>query len=241
MICILGGLAVLALLVVSLSGAGYEVRGNAAMPYESGTVKEVRVLDSVTVYVDAESQPTPGILGGLALLILATAAFMTALVLRMVGARGRLVAFYALVCAGFGFAAFDELFAIHETLGHNLQFLADIPGVTRPDDVLIALYILPAVAFTYYFRDVVIEQPPGGLRAGGCPRLLRAVHRRRHHRPDEDRGGHGGVQRPVHHRLPPADDALAPAREPARRSRGARRGHRGGPAPPPRVPAGTAG
>lgn len=156
LICILAGLGVLALLATTISEAGYEVRGDAVMPYESGTVKEVRVLDSFTVYVDAESQPTAGILGGLALLMLATAAFMTALVLRMVGARGRLVAFYALICAGFAFAAFDELFAMHETLGHNLQFLADIPGVTRPDDVVITLYILPAAAFTYYFRDVVI-------------------------------------------------------------------------------------
>ena len=157
LICILAGLGVLALLATLLSGAGYEVQGDAVMPYESGTVKEVRLLGAVTVYVDAESQPTPGILGGLALLMLATAAFMTALVLRMVGVRRRLVAFYALICAGFGFAAFDELFAMHETLGHNLQFLADIPGVTRPDDVVVALYILPAVAFVYYFRDVVSE------------------------------------------------------------------------------------
>ena len=242
MICTLAGLGVLALLAALLSGAGYEVRGDAAMPYESGTVKEVRVLGSFTVYVDAESQPTPGILGGLALLMLATAAFMTALVLRMVGARGRLVAFYALICAGFGFAAFDELFAMHETLGHNLQFLADIPGVTRPDDVVVALYILPAVAFVYFFRDVVIEQPPGGFRAGGCTWLLRAVRCRRHHRPDQVRGSHGGVQRPVHHRLPSADDALAPARQPAPAAVAApdevtvvdQR-------PQPRVPAGTAG
>lgn len=155
LICILAGLGVLALLATLLSGAGYEVQGDAAMPYESGTVKQVRLLDSFTVYVDAESQPTPGILGGLALLMLATAAFMTALVLYMVGVRRRLVAFYALICAGFGFAAFDELFAMHETLGHNLQFLADIPGVTRPDDVVVALYILPAAAFVYFFHDVV--------------------------------------------------------------------------------------
>jgi hypothetical protein len=156
LICILAGLGVLALLATLLSGAGYDVQGDAVMPYESGTVKEVRLLGAFTVYVDAESQPTPGILGGLALLILATAAFMTALVLHMVGGRRRLVAFYALICAGFGFAAFDELFAMHETLGHNLQFLADLPGVTRPDDVVVALYILPAAAFTYYFRDVVL-------------------------------------------------------------------------------------
>ncbi len=165
----IGGIAalgVLTLLIVLTSGAGYEVH-DTTLPYDS-EVKEVRFADSFTLYVDPESQPTTGILGGVALLVLATAAFMTALVLRMTGRPGRLVAFYAVMSAGVGFAAFDELFAIHETTGHNLRFLADIPGITRPDDVIMALYILPAAAFAYYFRDVIMSVPRAAMALAGA-------------------------------------------------------------------------
>ena len=157
LICICAGLGVLAAGAATLSGAGYDVQGDADLPYESGNVKEVRVFDSVTVYVDDETRPYIGDLIGMALLILATAACMTAIVLHMSGRRGRLVTFYALVGAGLGFAAVDELLAIHETLGHNLRFLADIPGVTRPDDVIVALYIPFALVFIYYFRDIILS------------------------------------------------------------------------------------
>ena len=101
-------------------------------------MKEVRVLDSVTVYVDGEPKPGLSVIGGIGLIVLATAAFMTAAALRIAGRRGRLMAFYLLIGAGLGYAGLDELFAIHESIGHNLQFLADVPGVTRPDDLVLA-------------------------------------------------------------------------------------------------------
>jgi hypothetical protein len=159
---VIAALVVLAVLAMTVSGSGYEVR-DATVPYDASDVKQVRVADSLTLYVDSESQPTTGWIIGMALLVLATAAFMTALVLRMAGRRGHLVAFYAVTAAGIGFAALDELYAIHETTGHNLQFLADLPGVSRPDDVLTALYILPAAAFAYHFRDVLMSVPRAAL------------------------------------------------------------------------------
>ena len=168
LICILAGLGVLGLLAATISGGGYEVQGDAVMPYESGEVKQVRLFDSVTVYVDGESRPYPGDLLGMALLILATAAFMTAVVLRMIGRRRRLVTFYALVSAGFGFAAIDALLAVHETLGHNLRFLADLPGITRPDDVIVALYAPVALGFIWYFRDIVMGNRHAALALGAA-------------------------------------------------------------------------
>ena len=56
-------LAAAGLLAVAAGGPAYEVRGNAAVPYDAGTVKEVRVLGSATVYVDGEPKPGPSVIG----------------------------------------------------------------------------------------------------------------------------------------------------------------------------------
>jgi len=149
-----GLLAAVAVVLHSAHGSAYQVRGNAAVPYDAGSVKEVRVLDSVTVYVDGEPKPGPSVIGGIALIVLATAAFMTAAALSLSHARRRLVTFYLIVGAGLGFAGVDELFAVHESVGHNLRFLADVPGVSRPDDMVIALYLVPALLFAYLYRDL---------------------------------------------------------------------------------------
>ena len=149
--------ALLGALAVAVHGPAYEVRGNAQVPYDAGTVKKVRVLDSFTVYVDGEPKPGFTVLGGIALIALATAAFMTALALRLAASRRKLVAFYSVAAAGLCFLGLDELFAIHESIGHNLRFLADVPGVSRPDDLVIALYAIPAFAFIYLFRDVLLS------------------------------------------------------------------------------------
>ncbi len=156
------------LLVVALTrGPAVEVRGNAAVPYDAGTVKEVRVLGSATVYVDGEPKPGPSVLIAIALIALATAAFMTAAALAMAHARRRLVTFYLIVSAGLGYAGLDELFAIHESIGHNLRFLADVPGVSRPDDLVIALYVVPILAFAYLFRDVFRADRRAAIALGG--------------------------------------------------------------------------
>src|SRR5262245_8751164 len=116
--------AVLALLAAP--GPTYETRGEAAVPYDAGTVKEVRVLDSMTVYVDGEPKPGAQVIAAIGLLALASAAFVTALALSLAGGTSRLRNFYLFVAAGLGFAGLDELFALHESVGHNLQFLADL-------------------------------------------------------------------------------------------------------------------
>ena len=149
--------AVIALVLAAARGPALEVRGDAAVPYDAGTVKEVRVLDSATVYVDGEPKPGPSVIGGIALIVLATAAFMTAAALAIAHARRRLVTFYLMVSAGLGFAGLDELFAIHESVGHNLQFLADVPGVSRPDDLVIALYLVPTLLFAFLYRDLFLN------------------------------------------------------------------------------------
>lgn len=150
-----GAIITLLVLLLLTRGPVLERQGPVAVPYNAGEVNEVRVLDTVTLYVDGEPRITATVIGSIALIMLATAAFVTAAALRFAGGGRRLVGFWAILTAGLGFAGADELLAIHETMGHNLRFLADLPGVSRPDDVVIALYLVPMAAFAYLFRDVL--------------------------------------------------------------------------------------
>jgi hypothetical protein len=168
-------LALLAALAAAFwfAPSAYEVvdkaKGPPVVPYQdSGLVYEIRVLDALTIYADEESRLMLDKLTSAALVACATMAFMALLLLRAAGAPSRLRRFFA--CAGFGlsYLALDELFAIHETLGHNLQFLADLPGVDRPDDLVFLAYAVPVAAFAWAFRDILRARPgPLWLLAAG--------------------------------------------------------------------------
>ena len=54
----------------------------------------------------------------------------------------------------------------HESLGHNLRFLATLPGVHRPDDVIVALYALAALAFLVVFRRIILSSIGARLAFG---------------------------------------------------------------------------
>jgi hypothetical protein len=139
-----------------LQGPLLDVRGPVDVPYPAGEVKELQVL-GLSLKVDGEPRPGASVLGAIALFMLATACFMTFAALRLAAAQRRLVWFWLIASAGLAVAATDELLAVHETIGHNLPFLADLPGVKRPDDVLILLYLPGALAFAWWFRDVLRE------------------------------------------------------------------------------------
>ena len=139
---------------VLLRGSLVHVGGPVDVPYPSGEVKELQVL-GLSLKVDGEPRPGASVLGAIALFMLATACFMTFVALRFAAAQRQLVWFWLIASAGLAVAATDELFAMHESIGHNLPFLADLPGVKRPDDVLILLYLPGALAFAWWFRDVL--------------------------------------------------------------------------------------
>lgn len=150
---------------VALAGVGllllpslYEVvdEGRHVRPYDSGSVYEVRLADSVTFYAAEESRPDLDVISGSVLVALATATLMMLLLLRATGSDRRLRRFYGLASAGLALLAVDEFVAVHETVGHNLLPLTDLPGVERPDDVLFAAMVVPAVVFVYGFRDILL-------------------------------------------------------------------------------------
>jgi len=146
----------LVLLAPSLYDVVDKGRGPPIVPYEhSGLVYKVRVLDAFTLYADEESRPSADKLSTVGLVAAAAMALMTFLLLNAAGSERRLRRFYALAAAGLAYLALDELMAVHETIGHNLQFLADLPGVERPDDLVFMSYAIPLAIFAWWFRDVL--------------------------------------------------------------------------------------
>jgi hypothetical protein len=155
---LVAGLVAGGLLAVVLQGSPLADRGRVAVSYPAGEVHEVRVLDALTIRVDGEPKLGASVFGAIALFMLATAALMTFLALRLAGARPQIRAFWLIAALGLTVAGTDELLALHESAGHNLPQLADVPGVKRPDDLLMLLYLPAAAGFAWVFRDVLRER-----------------------------------------------------------------------------------
>lgn len=158
---VLLGLAVLGGVLVALQSLSEVVdKGHDLRPYESAIVHKVRIADAVTVYIDDESKRIGAdLVSGFVLIALGTAAALTAWLLSTVRASRRLVLFYSLSALGLSLLAIDELGGIHESVGHTLPFLADLPGVERPDDAVFAVYLVLAAGFAFLFRDVIFGSP----------------------------------------------------------------------------------
>jgi hypothetical protein len=148
---------VVAVAVVALAPSLYEVvrSGRDLVPYSSTYLYEVRVLDAVTLYATAESRPSLDKLSAVGLVATGTMIFTAFLLLRAARADIRVRRFFAFASAGVAWLAADELFGLHEFIGHNMRFLADLPGVTRPDDLVFAMYLLPLAVFAWSFRDII--------------------------------------------------------------------------------------
>lgn len=160
---ILAGLAFLALAYAA--SENYEVvREGRLIPEMKSRVYEVRLFDAFTVYVAPERGVKP--LDTLNALVLAATSGAALLAVQLTGARSvfaRARAFFAVSSLAFAYLAADEIFGIHETIGANARYLADLPGVKHPDDIVIALYFLPVVVAVAYFRSVIFSSPRGRL------------------------------------------------------------------------------
>lgn len=153
--------AILALgAVVLLPSELYEVtdrgRGPGIVPYDSGLIYKLRLFDSLTLYAPEEAKPQPDKLTSLGLAAATTMMLMAFVLLTAARGDARMRTFFAWATAGLALLTLDETFALHELLGHNLHFLADVPGVERPDDLIFALYPIAVVVFAWHFRDVLL-------------------------------------------------------------------------------------
>jgi hypothetical protein len=76
------------------------------------------------------------------------------------------VRFNIVMFLGMSWLAADEMLGIHETVGHNLMFLSDLPYIDRPDDVIILLYAIPAALVLTRFRKTIFASRPALVLMG---------------------------------------------------------------------------
>lgn len=149
---LLSAVAVLALLLVAAIVSADVVERGKLLEWAGDDVKRVRVLGGPELYVSSETDRPPNdVLTTILFALIATVGACAAFVLHRVG-RPRATWCFGLLAAGAAWLALDELLAAHETIGHNLPFLRALPGVDRPDDVVLAFYAVPAAAFAWSFR-----------------------------------------------------------------------------------------
>ena len=141
------------------------------LPYVKGySIYQVRILDRFDFYVEPDFKPTSDAFNAYVLVGIAFISLTFATVIRVLSIESAHRAFWLFLCMFFGatYLATDELLGIHETLGHNMQFLTTwIPIAERPDDAIIMLYGVPALMFVgYFFKTLWVSKKSIGLFVG---------------------------------------------------------------------------
>ncbi len=155
-VIVVGILIILGILFVNMLLNNYEVIDKGKLlEYTSGIIYKVRFFDSYTIFIEPEHRLEGDVFNtflmvGIAFISL-TYAFLIARIKRD-GVRERSFFMYITLFVGMLFLSADEFFGIHESIGHNMQFLASLPFVKRPDDFIILSYSVPVAAFLYFFR-----------------------------------------------------------------------------------------
>lgn len=149
--------AALALLAfAALARLAPEVRRGELLPFfESYEVAEVRLF-GMRVYADT-SAGLADLLTVSALAGTSVALGLSALLMYRRGATSARA--FGVAALGAAFLAADDILAAHETVGHNLGFLASLPVIDHPDDVIVALYGLVIAAFAWRNRALAAHTP----------------------------------------------------------------------------------
>ena len=153
------GVLVLGLVILAYAAfTTYDVVAEGRLlDYTPGTIYKIEVF-GVTFYVEkGATTPSLDVFNSWILIAISSMSLLVAVFYHFSrSSRSRAKWFFFLLFFGAGYLAADELLALHETLGHNLRFLRDLPGVERPDDAIIAFYVLPAAIFLFFFRDIFL-------------------------------------------------------------------------------------
>lgn len=163
-LALLAGLAGLALVGVAaeILGSAEILREGRLSPYSSAYLLEVRFLDSVDIWISEEISLSVDVvldaLHSFALVCVAGIALLSLTLLRRLAAGARRMGtFFGIAAVGAVYLAVDEMFAIHESIGYNMRFLADLPGITQPDGAIVAAYLVLIGVYLYVFRDLLLS------------------------------------------------------------------------------------
>jgi hypothetical protein len=158
-----------------LAAAQADVVAEGQFDPNTGTIIRKVEVFGVTVYQSTSGFLEPDVITGALLVGLSAIGLVLSILLDSGDdTLDRLRWFFLLTWLGAGYLAADELFAIHETIGHNLQFLGGLPG--HPDDLVLALYAVPTALFVLAFRDLIgASRLSLWLFAGGVGAYVLAV------------------------------------------------------------------
>jgi len=109
------------------------------------------VSNRIDVWIDA--------VNGLLLAFLSGVALLAAFLVARLGAahERRLEAFYLLLALGGGVLALDESLELSESLEFNIQgLIVTMPAEGAGRELDVFLYLVPAICFVAYFRDVLL-------------------------------------------------------------------------------------
>lgn len=129
------------------------------LSYTNGRIYHIRLFNTFELYVEPSNRLSMDVVTTYILLAMSFTSFAAISVMLKLPSQdaGYTRAVHMLLFLGLGthYLAIDEYFGLHETMGHNLQWLRHLPGVVRPDDVIIVLYVFPALIFLYKFHDLL--------------------------------------------------------------------------------------
>lgn len=142
-----------------------------------GAVEELELFGRFTLYRDREVLTQMDVFNGFLLIAIASTSFFVSLLLSASDRIERRFVCFLVAAFVAAYLAADEVLGLHETLGANLRFLAQLPGIRHPDDGVFAAYALPVAVFAYCFRTIFMSsrRALGVLALGGCLYVLGAV------------------------------------------------------------------
>jgi peptidoglycan/LPS O-acetylase OafA/YrhL len=130
------------------------------LPYTDGHIYRLRFFGFLEVYAEPSRRPDiPDVFTTFVLMTLSGVALVTAVALKWgrAAAEESAARFFLVVWVGAAYLGADELLGLHESLGHNMRFLLSVPGITRPDDLILLIYGMVALGVLIAFRDVVLS------------------------------------------------------------------------------------
>lgn len=163
-IFILLGVVVILVALAILAGiylSDYEVlKKGKLLPYTDGIIYKVRFHDTFTLFLEPEELSFSDLLNIFVMTGIGFTAFTFSIVIDSLATdtNQERFWFFILMFVGMSFLTADEALGLHESLGHNLQFLGRLPFIKHPDDAIILSYGIPAAAFLLLFRKFILAE-----------------------------------------------------------------------------------